>query len=304
MSDHYDVIIIGTGAEAALARQAGGVGQAHPAARAWRLSAPRARELGLARGLPQRAVPLQRAMDRPGRPAVPAPPAVLRRRQHEVLRRDPVPASRARFQRGHPLRRRLLAWPISYSDLEPYYAAAEELYLVHGEAGEDPTEPPRSGPFPYPAVSHEPRIQELHDDLEKAGHRPFHLPVGVDLDESDPEAGRCVRCDRFDGFPPHRRQGRRARAVRAPGAQARQRHPADPRPRPATRDRRRGDERPRRRRPQGRRGGLQRRHRRRLLRGGELSRAAAALGVGPPPQRARELLRPRRAQLRPTSTRA
>jgi choline dehydrogenase-like flavoprotein len=23
----------------------------------------------------------------------------------------------------------------------------------------------------------------------------------VDLDESNPEAGRCVRCDRFDGFP-------------------------------------------------------------------------------------------------------
>ena len=36
------------------------------------------------------------------------------------------------------------AWPISYADLEPYYAQAEELYLVHGEAGEDPTEPPRS----------------------------------------------------------------------------------------------------------------------------------------------------------------
>lgn len=47
------------------------------------------------------------------------------------------------------------AWPISYSDLEPYYAEAERLYLVHGEAGEDPTDPPRSGPFPYPAVSHE-----------------------------------------------------------------------------------------------------------------------------------------------------
>src|ERR671938_14816 len=48
------------------------------------------------------------------------------------------------------------AWPISYEDLEPYYAQAEERYLVHGQAGEDPT---------------------------------------------DPEAGRCVRCDRFDGFP-------------------------------------------------------------------------------------------------------
>jgi choline dehydrogenase-like flavoprotein len=92
-------------------------------------------------------------------------------------------------------------WPISYADLEPYYTEAEKLYLVHGERGEDPTEPPASGPFPYPAVSHEPRIQQLHDDLVAAGHNPFHLPVGVDLDESDPEGGRCVRCDRFDGFP-------------------------------------------------------------------------------------------------------
>jgi choline dehydrogenase-like flavoprotein len=93
------------------------------------------------------------------------------------------------------------AWPISYADLEPYYAEAERLYLVHGQAGEDPTEPPRSGPFPYPAVSHEPRTQQLHDDLLRVGHHPFHLPIGIDLDESDAEAGRCVRCNRFDGFP-------------------------------------------------------------------------------------------------------
>src|SRR2546423_10550884 len=93
------------------------------------------------------------------------------------------------------------AWPISYQDLEPYYAQAERLYLVHGQAGEDPTEPPRSGPFLYPAVSHEARIQQVHDDLVRAGHRPFHLPLGIDLDESDPEAGRCIRCSRFDGFP-------------------------------------------------------------------------------------------------------
>ena len=93
------------------------------------------------------------------------------------------------------------AWPICYADLEPYYTEAERLYLVHGQAGEDPTEPPRSRPFPYPAVSHEPRIQQLHDDLLGAGHQPFHLPLAVDLDESDPVAGRCVRCNRFDGFP-------------------------------------------------------------------------------------------------------
>jgi choline dehydrogenase-like flavoprotein len=93
------------------------------------------------------------------------------------------------------------AWPLSYQDLEPYYTEAEKLYLVHGQAGEDPTDPPRSGPFPYPAVSHEPRIQQLHDDFERTGHHPFHLPVGLDLDETDPEQGRCVRCAKFDGFP-------------------------------------------------------------------------------------------------------
>jgi choline dehydrogenase-like flavoprotein len=93
------------------------------------------------------------------------------------------------------------AWPISYEDLEPYYTEAEELYLVHGEAGEDPTEPWRSGPFPNPAVSHEPRIQQLHDDFLRTGHHPFHLPVGVDMNEQDPEQGKCVRCAKFDGFP-------------------------------------------------------------------------------------------------------
>jgi choline dehydrogenase-like flavoprotein len=92
-------------------------------------------------------------------------------------------------------------WPISYDDLEPYYAEAEKLYLVHGKAGEDHTEPWRSGEFPHPPVSHEPRIQQLSDDMERMGLHPFHLPIGIDLDESDPEGSRCIRCDRFDGFP-------------------------------------------------------------------------------------------------------
>jgi choline dehydrogenase-like flavoprotein len=93
------------------------------------------------------------------------------------------------------------AWPIDYSVLEPYYGEAERLYLVHGERGEDPWEPPASTPFPHPAVSHEPRIQQLSDDLAARGMHPFHLPVGIDLDESDPEGSRCIRCDRCDGFP-------------------------------------------------------------------------------------------------------
>ncbi len=93
------------------------------------------------------------------------------------------------------------AWPIGYDDMEPYYTQAERLYQVHGARGEDPTEPPASGPYPFPAVSHEPRIQELADDLEAAGHHPFHAPCGVMLDEANMPYSACVRCPTCDGFP-------------------------------------------------------------------------------------------------------
>jgi choline dehydrogenase-like flavoprotein len=93
------------------------------------------------------------------------------------------------------------AWPISYDELEPYYTEAEHHYHVHGERGEDPTDPPASGPYPHPAVSHEPRIQQLADDFAAAGLRPFHTPLGVQLDERNPQASRCIRCNTCDGFP-------------------------------------------------------------------------------------------------------
>src|SRR5262249_47349353 len=93
------------------------------------------------------------------------------------------------------------AWPITYDDLEPYYTLAEQHYEVHGARGEDPTEPPASAPYPFPAVSHEPRIQRLHDQLEKAGFHPFHAPCGVRLDEANRPYSHCVRCSTCDGFP-------------------------------------------------------------------------------------------------------
>jgi choline dehydrogenase-like flavoprotein len=93
------------------------------------------------------------------------------------------------------------AWPISYDELEPYYTNAEQMYEVHGARGEDPSEPHASAPYPYPAVSHEPRIQQLSDDLAAAGYHPFHAPCGILLDESNPPYSRCVRCASCDGFP-------------------------------------------------------------------------------------------------------
>ncbi len=92
-------------------------------------------------------------------------------------------------------------WPITYDELEPYYTEAEKLYHVHGTAGEDPTEPWRSTPYPYPAITHEPRIQQLSDDFARHGVQPFHTPLGVMLDEGNPRKSPCIRCSTCDGHP-------------------------------------------------------------------------------------------------------
>jgi choline dehydrogenase-like flavoprotein len=89
------------------------------------------------------------------------------------------------------------AWPIRYADLEPYYAAAENIYFVHGQEASDPCEPPRSSPYPFPYVPHEPYIEELGDRLRAQGVNPFRLPMGIDLRDG----GRCIRCKTCDGFP-------------------------------------------------------------------------------------------------------
>ena len=201
MADHYDVIIIGTGA-------GGGT-------LAYKLAPSGKRVLVLERGgylprepenwdakevfLKSRYVTTERWIDKDGVPFRP-------HAQYFVGGNTKFYGAilfRLREQDFGEIRHHAgisPAWPLSYQDFEPYYAQAEELYLVHGRAGEDHTEAPRGG-FPYPAVSHEPRIQQIHDDLVNAGLHPFHLPVGVDLDQSDPEKGRCVRCAKFDGFP-------------------------------------------------------------------------------------------------------
>jgi choline dehydrogenase-like flavoprotein len=93
------------------------------------------------------------------------------------------------------------AWPVSYDEMEPYYMRAEAQYHVHGQRGEDPTEPPARCPYPHPAVSHEPRLQQLADDFARQGLKPFHTPLGIMLDEAAPHKSKCIRCATCDGFP-------------------------------------------------------------------------------------------------------
>jgi choline dehydrogenase-like flavoprotein len=90
-------------------------------------------------------------------------------------------------------------WPVKYPDFEPWYTQAEHLYHVHGERGIDPLDPP-GPPYPYPAMSHEARIDELAHDLKGAGLTPFTLPLGIMIDEQRPELSPCIRCSTCDGF--------------------------------------------------------------------------------------------------------
>ena len=89
------------------------------------------------------------------------------------------------------------AWPISYGDLSPYYDDAERMYRVHGQTGADPTDPPRSGDYPFEPVRSEPPVERLMEALRRRGVRPFPQPASIEL----PPGGHCIRCDTCDGYP-------------------------------------------------------------------------------------------------------
>ncbi len=84
------------------------------------------------------------------------------------------------------------AWPIDYETLEPFYERAERLYHVHGQHGVDPTEAPR-GPFPYAPIPHAPGMAKIVDGLRRQGLHPSPLPLGL-LDG-------CVLCNTCNSFP-------------------------------------------------------------------------------------------------------
>ena len=231
--EHYDVIIIGTGAGGGNARApARALGQADPAARARRLPAARARELGQPRGLQPQPLPLRRDVDRQGRRRVRTPPAVLRRRQHEVLRRDPVPAARARLRRRPPLRRHV-----------PGLAAVlrgPRALLHRGRAALSRPRAARRGSDGAVAVGRVPVPGGLARAAHPAAprrlraHRPPPVPpAGRRRPGRVRSRGRALRALRpLRRVPvPCRRQGRRPRAVRAAGTEAAERQAAHARAR-------------------------------------------------------------------------
>ena len=93
------------------------------------------------------------------------------------------------------------AWEFSYQDFELYYTRAESIFKIHGQKREDITEPPMSAEYPFPAMPHEPRLQEVAEDLARQGLHPHHLTLAIDRNVNDPDNSPCIRCATCDPYP-------------------------------------------------------------------------------------------------------
>jgi len=90
-------------------------------------------------------------------------------------------------------------WPIRYADLRPYYDAAERTLRVAGEAGGDPTEPPRSE---YPARLNglSPVSRAIASAARSLGLHPFRLPLAINFRGHDTGQNLCAECATCDTF--------------------------------------------------------------------------------------------------------
>ncbi len=93
------------------------------------------------------------------------------------------------------------SWPLKYDVYENYYEQAENLYSVHGKRGVDPSEPPAKNEYPLPPLAYEPMIKDLEAKMRQLGLQPFPLPMGVKLPQDYAETEAPVVLENFDGFP-------------------------------------------------------------------------------------------------------
>jgi choline dehydrogenase-like flavoprotein len=90
-------------------------------------------------------------------------------------------------------------WPVSYPELEPHYTRAERLIGVAGEGGRDPTEPPRSAPYPHPCGALSPTSRRIWEAARGLGMQPFRLPLAFNH-ERTPAREPCLACGTCDLF--------------------------------------------------------------------------------------------------------
>jgi choline dehydrogenase-like flavoprotein len=100
---------------------------------------------------------------------------------------------------GAPANSTLEDWPITYQDLEPFYTKAEWEIGVSGKAGANSLEPPRSKPYPMPALPYNREASLLARAASRLNWHPFPIPMAIN---SVPYQGRsaCIACPHCVGF--------------------------------------------------------------------------------------------------------
>lgn len=78
------------------------------------------------------------------------------------------------------------AWPLGYSDFEPYYSAAEQLYQVHGDLSGDPTEPDHSQGYPHGPEPYGEAMEDTVGAIADLGLHPTPLPRTLTDRADDP----------------------------------------------------------------------------------------------------------------------
>jgi choline dehydrogenase-like flavoprotein len=109
------------------------------------------------------------------------------------------PDFRMRSTYGAPENSSLEDWPLSYSDLEPFYTKAEWEIGVSGKAGANAFESPREKPYPMPPLPYNTEAALLAGAARKIGWHPFPIPMAIN---SIPYQGRlaCIACPHCVGF--------------------------------------------------------------------------------------------------------
>ncbi|MBT9386164.1 GMC family oxidoreductase [Pseudooceanicola sp. CBS1P-1] len=79
-------------------------------------------------------------------------------------------------------------YPVSYEEMEPYFAHFEKVAGISGQAGNvngeireggNPFEAPRSTEYPMPPMARTYDSAKFHDACKAAGYHPFQAPAGI-----------------------------------------------------------------------------------------------------------------------------
>jgi choline dehydrogenase-like flavoprotein len=106
---------------------------------------------------------------------------------------------RARSELGPIEGADVVDWPLDYDELEPYYADAERIIGVAGEAGANPFAAWRSSPYPMPPGPDMYGAVLSSEAATRLGYHPYRAPTGVNSTEYDgrPACNNCGFCGYF-----------------------------------------------------------------------------------------------------------